>query len=175
MNFDLQPILKNELLIAEPLTEEAFEEVYKAASDPEVWSQHPNKNRYQRSEFMNFFKGAMQSGGAFAIKDKATGETIGSTRFYDLNEKEKSILIGYTFYAKKYWGKNYNHSLKKLMISHALKTLDKVIFHIGAANLPSQRSIEKIGAKKIAEQEVAYYGEPSKLNFVYEITREDFK
>lgn len=175
MEFDLKPIFRNELLIATPLTEEDFEGMFNAASDPEVWSQHPNKNRYKRDEFTNFFKGAMESGGAFAIKDLATGKIIGSTRFYDLNKEENSILIGYTFYAKKYWGKNYNSSLKILMIAHAFQFVDTILFHIGATNFRSQKSIERIGAKKIAEQEVAYFGEDSKLNFVYQIKREEFK
>lgn len=171
MPFNLQPTLQNEILIARPLKEEDFEALFLAASDPLVWDQHPNKNRYQREEFLNFFKGAMQSGGAFAVVDKASGEVIGSSRFYDLNEEQKSILIGYTFFKRKYWGKNYNHSLKRLMIDHAFNYVDKVIFHIGATNFRSQRSIEKLGAQKTAEVEVKYYGEAPTLNFVYEINR----
>ena len=92
--FELQPILEDDLLIARPLKEEDFELLYKAASDPLVWDQHPNKNRYQRAEFLNFFKGAMQSGGAFVVVDKASNEIMGSSRFYDFDESDKSILIG---------------------------------------------------------------------------------
>jgi RimJ/RimL family protein N-acetyltransferase len=171
MPFDLQPILQNELIIARPLKEEDFEALYLAASDPLVWDQHPNKNRYQREEFLNFFKGAMKSGGAFAVIDKASGEIIGSSRFYDPDEEQKNILIGYTFFKREYWGKNYNHSLKHLMVEHAFKYVDKVIFHIGATNFRSQKSIEKTGANKVDEMEVTYYGEAPTLNFVYEINR----
>lgn len=174
MHFDLGHHFENDLLTATPLREEDFDGLYEAASDPAVWENHPNKDRYQLSVFENFFKGAMQSGGAFAIRDKSTDQIIGSTRFYDYDEKEKSVLIGYTFYAKKYWGKNYNLSLKKMMIEYALQFVDKVIFHIGAVNIPSQKSIVKLGAKKSGEMEVAYYGEQPKLNFIYEINKNDY-
>ena len=169
--FELQPILEDDLLIARPLKEEDFELLYKAAADPLVWDQHPNKNRYQRAEFLNFFKGAMQSGGAFAVISKVTNEIIGSSRFYDLDESDRSIFIGYTFFEKKYWGKNYNHSLKKLMIAHAFQFVDKIHFHIGATNYRSQKSIEKLGANKIDEQLVEYFGEEPRMNFVYEIVK----
>lgn len=174
MTFILQPILENDLLIAKPLVEEDFESVFAAAADPAVWDQHPNKNRYQRAEFENFFKGAIQSGGAFAVVNKSNKEVIGSSRFYDYNEADQSILIGYTFFARQYWGKNYNRNLKHLMLNHAFKFVNKVIFHIGSTNYRSQKSIEKLGAKKIGEMEVTYFGEAPKMNFVYEITKDAF-
>lgn len=174
MPFDLQPILENELLIARPLRDDDFESLFKAASDPLVWDQHPNKNRYQRSEFINFFNGAMQSGGAFAVIDTETQEIIGSSRFYDLNEEEHSIFIGYTFFSRKYWGKKCNRNLKDLMLNHAFQFVEKVNFHIGAENYRSQKSISKLGAIKKKELEVKYFGEDSKMNFEYEITRDAF-
>jgi len=33
---------------------------------------------------------------AFAIIDKATGKAVGSTRFYDVKEKDKALEIGWT-------------------------------------------------------------------------------
>jgi hypothetical protein len=36
-----------------------------------VWEQHPNKDRYQREVFENFFKGAIESKGAFKIVEKS--------------------------------------------------------------------------------------------------------
>jgi RimJ/RimL family protein N-acetyltransferase len=166
---DLQPLLEDEVIIARPLHPDNFEALYTVASDRELWAQHPNKDRYKRPVFETFFEGALQSGGAYIVYDKATDEAIGSTRFYDFNEQERSVLIGYTFYAKKYWGKGYNHRMKRLMLQHAFQYVDRVIFHIGATNYPSQRSIERLGAVKVGEQQVEYYGEAPKLNFVYEI------
>jgi RimJ/RimL family protein N-acetyltransferase len=174
MIFPLQPILENENVILFPLVEKDFDGLYKVASDPKIWVQHPNRDRWKKEVFQNFFEGAMKSGGAFRIVEKASGETIGSTRFYDLDEQEDLILIGYTFYATSCWGKNINRSVKKLMLEHAFRYVSKVHFHIGANNLRSQIAIGRIGAIKIAEQEISYFGETEKLNFIYEIHKENY-
>mgnify|MGYP003607534207 CR=1 FL=1 len=170
--FDLQTNnLKNELIKLIPLQETDFEELYTVASDPLVWEQHPNKLRYQRDVFQNYFEGAMLSKGAFLIRDSKTNEVVGSSRFYDYTESENSVLIGYTFIGRKFWGNGYNKALKKMMLDYAFEHVNKVYFHIGAFNLRSQKAIEKIGAIKVDEFEVEYYGEDSKLNFVFLINK----
>jgi RimJ/RimL family protein N-acetyltransferase len=174
MEFNLQPILENEKVILFPLKEDDFEGLYHTASDPKIWEQHPNKDRYKKEVFKTFFEGALKSNGAFKILNQETEEIIGSTRFYDYNPETKSILIGYTFYAVKYWGKGYNHIVKTIMLDYIFQLVAKVYFHVGAQNIRSQKAMEKLGAKKIAEQEVAYFGEATKLNFVYEIDKENW-
>jgi RimJ/RimL family protein N-acetyltransferase len=174
MKFILQPILQSEIVILQPLQDNDFEALYKVASDPLVWEQHPNKNRYQREVFESFFKGAMESGGAFLAKDAVTGEVIGSSRFYDLNEEKNEVLIGYTFLGRKYWGGNYNRTMKQLMLDHAFRFVDTVLFHIGAHNIRSQTAIQRIGARKIGEEEIAYYGEQNNLNCIFRIEKKDW-
>ncbi len=171
MNFSIQPLLENEKVKLIPLWEDDFERLYEVASDPKVWEQHPNKNRYEREVFKNFFKGAIGSKGAFLILDKSSGEIAGSTRFYDYNQKDNSIFIGYTFYGTKFWGKGLNAEAKKLMLDYIFQFVDKVNFHVGAKNFRSQKAMEKLEAVKTAEIEVAYFGEPDRLNFQYEILR----
>ena len=175
MEFNIQPVLENDRVILYPLQETDFEDLYAVASDPKIWEQHPNKDRWQRDVFKVFFDGAMQSKGAFKIIDKASGKVIGSTRLYDYDEQGNSIFIGYTFYATQYWGTGINHAVKKLMLEYVFTFVSKVYFHIGANNLRSQISISRLGAEKIAEQEVEYFGEASRLNFVYEIKRETLR
>ncbi len=171
---DLQPThLSNTIVQLVPLAETDFENLYACASDPEVWEQHPNKDRYQREVFEVFFKGALESGGAFKIVETESGKTIGSTRFYDYNPKDKSVLIGYTFYAKAYWGKGLNPTVKKLMLDYAFRFVNTVYFHVGSQNKRSQIAMERLGAQKIDEQLIEYYGETPKLNFIYEIRKEN--
>lgn len=172
MYFNQQPNdLKNEKLQLIPLDEFDFDKLFKVAADPKIWEQHPNPNRYKRENFTTYFKGALESKGAFLILDSKTNEVLGSSRYYNYNETDNSILIGYTFIGTKFWGKGYNKALKKLMLDYAFQFVDKVYFHIGACNIRSQKAIEKIGAVKIDEFEVEYYGEESKLNFVYIINK----
>jgi len=171
MNFSIQTKLENDKTILYPLQNKDFDVLYAVASDPKIWEQHPNKNRWQKDVFKTFFDGALQSKGAFLIVDKATENVIGSTRFYDYNEEEDSIFIGYTFYGVDSWGKGINRLVKETMLDYIFQFVSKVYFHIGAENIRSQIAISRIGAEKIAEQEVAYFGEPSRLNYVYEIKK----
>lgn len=173
MNIHIQPILENEKVILYPLQEKDFKALYNVASDPEVWEQHPNKDRWREDVFRTFFEGAMQSKGAFKIVDKATENVIGSTRFYDYDRQDDSIFIGYTFYGTAYWGRGINHSVKAMMLDYIFRFVSKVYFHIGANNIRSQIAIGRIGAKKIAEETVTYFGEAPQLNFVYEINKEE--
>lgn len=173
MNFDLQPFqLQNQLIKLVPLQETDFEELYSVANDELLWEQHPNKLRYQKPVFQNFFEGAIQSKGAFFIRDAKTNEPIGSSRFYDYNPETNSILIGYTFIGRKFWGKGYNKELKKLMMDYAFQFVNTIYFHVGANNIRSQKAMEKIGGIKIDEFEVEYFGEEPKLNYIYRISKD---
>lgn len=170
MNFNLQPVLKNEWVSLTPLTEADFDALYQVASDPLVWEQHPSRDRYKKEVFTNFFKGALESGGAFLIKS-AQGEVIGCSRYYDVKNETSEVLIGYTFFGRNYWGGHYNRAAKSLMINHAFQFVNTIVFHIGAGNIRSQNSIKKLGAIKTGEETVAYYGEQNNLNFVYTLER----
>lgn len=174
MPFNLQPaFLRDDLIKLVPLQDNDFDKLFQVASDPLVWEQHPNPNRYKLEDFTTYFKGAIASKGAFLILDLKTNETVGCSRYYDYDESDNSILIGYTFIGTKFWGTGYNKSLKKIMLDYAFQFVDKVYFHIGAFNMRSQKAIEKIGGVKVDEFEVEYYGETSKLNFVYLISKEN--
>lgn len=173
MNFSIQPELENDKYQLIPLSQGDFEALYEVASDPKVWEQHPNKNRFEKDVFKNFFNGAIESKGAFKIVEKSSGDIIGSTRFYDFDENKNSVFIGYTFYGTKSWGKGINPQIKKLMLDYIFQYVDTVYFHIGKENFRSQTALERLGGKKIAEEEVAYFGEPTRTNFVYEIKKEN--
>jgi RimJ/RimL family protein N-acetyltransferase len=174
MNFELQPTLEDAIVRLEPLQANDFEKLYAIACDPMIWEQHPNPDRYQKPIFETFFKGAVDSKAAFLIYDNQTHQLIGCTRYYEWDEKAKSIAIGYTFLAKSHWGTKYNQAAKTLLFNHAFQSVDKLIFHIGEHNIRSQKAITKLGAIKIGKIEMAYYGETPKYNFVYEINKVDW-
>lgn len=175
MHFNLQPVLENDQAILQPLTENDFAALYAVASDPLIWEQHPNRDRWKEEVFRNYFEGAMQSGGAFKVIDKATGKVAGCTRMYDYNEQDDSICIGYTFYGREYWGKGLNHSVKAMMLDYLFQFVSRVHFHIGAVNVRSQVSITRLGARKVGEQELAYFGEAPKPNYIYSIDKEEWE
>jgi hypothetical protein len=47
MPFDLEPVLKGEILELRPLRPGDFHDLYAVASDPLIWEQHPIRDRYK--------------------------------------------------------------------------------------------------------------------------------
>jgi RimJ/RimL family protein N-acetyltransferase len=144
---DLQPTLRGKLLELRPLTLQDFDALYAAGGDPLIWEQHPEPDRYTRPVFQRYFDGAMESKGALAVTERKSGRIIGSSRYHSLNEAESQIEIGYTFLERKFWGGEYNGELKSLMIDHAFKSFERIVFIAGENNLRSRKALEKIGAK----------------------------
>ena len=69
MLFDLQPHLKGELIELRPLRPDDWDELFTVASDPLIWEQHPESDRYKEEVFKIFFEDALRSGGAFIVID----------------------------------------------------------------------------------------------------------
>ena len=156
--------LEDPLVQLVPLSEHDFDRLFRVAADPLIWSQHPSSDRYKEEVFREYFDGALESKTAFLIIDKASGEIIGSTRYYDY--KPGSVAIGFTFLAKEFWGGKYNKAVKRLMIDYAFEFVDKVIFHIGATNLRSQIATGRLGAVKTGE-----FVKDGRLSFEYVLER----
>jgi N-acetyltransferase len=166
MPFDLQPILKGELLELRPLRAEDYRDLYAVAADPLIWSQHPNRDRYQEEVFQEFFREALESGGALIAIDLKDGRVIGSSRFHGYDPTKSEIEIGWTFLARSHWGGVYNGEMKRLMLRHAFQFVRSVIFVIGPQNLRSQRAVEKIGGVRVGSRRDS----SGRDSFVYQIT-----
>ena len=171
MSFDLQPHLKGELIELRPIAPNDWDDLFAVASDPLIWEQHPESDRYKEEVFKIFFKGALESGGAFVVVDTKTQRIIGSTRFHGYDPEKSEIEIGWTFLARKYWGGRYNAEMKQLMLAHAFKFVENVIFFVGENNIRSQRATENIGAVKSGTALKVYGNRPPSLNMKYVIKK----
>jgi RimJ/RimL family protein N-acetyltransferase len=173
---DRQPVLEGERLTLRPLTEADWDALFAVASDRELWAVHPSHDRWQEPVFRAFFDDALAKGGALAIVDKASGAVIGSSRFQfcDREEEQGALEIGWSFLARAFWGKGYNAEFKRLMLEHAFRHVDRVIFRVGADNVISRKAMGKIGGRLTG---ATYFedraGRPVE-HVVYEITRESF-
>lgn len=168
---NLQPTLNGAFFKLSPLNNEDYVELLKAASDPLIWEMHPQPNRYQPEVFKLFFAEALASSGALAIRDQKTSEIIGTSRFYDYSDEKLSVVIGYTFLARHYWGGAYNKDLKKLMVNYALGFVSTTYFHVGLNNIRSQKAMLKIGGINTGIQEIAVSYAPPKKSYVYKIDK----
>jgi len=148
VTFDRQPVLEGDLLTLRPLRPNDWPALYAVASDPLIWEQHPNSDRYEDHVFRAFFAEALASGGALIAIDGKDGLVIGSSRFHGYDEAKREIEIGWSFLARSHWGGVYNGEMKRLMLAHAFRFVERVVFLIGPDNVRSQRAVEKIGATR---------------------------
>lgn len=144
--FDLQPTLRGNLVELRPLMADDWVALFAVASDPLIWEQHPQRERYREHVFREFFDGAIATGSAFAVLDAADGRIIGSTRYHGHDTERREIEIGWTFLARSHWGGRHNGEMKALMLRHAFTFAESVIFVIGATNVRSQLAVQRVGA-----------------------------
>ena len=168
MPFDLRPTLVGDLLELRRLRPDDFDALYAVASDPLVWEQHPAHDRWKPDVFAAFFREALDSGGAFVVTDRKDGRVIGSSRFARYDPDRSQIEIGWTFLARSHWGGAYNGEMKRLMLRHAFRFVENVVFVVGPENWRSQRAVEKIGGVRVGFKTDAKTG---RQHVVFRITR----
>ena len=171
MSFDLQPTLKGRLVSLRPMRSDDFDAVYEAAADPLIWEQHPEPLRYRRDVFQKFLDGAMESGRACVVIDLESSKIVGSTRFYNYSSERQEVAIGYTFLAREYWGRGYNHEMKALMIEHAFQFVERVFFEVGADTRRSQKALRNIGATLCGTANLSALDGTLNPHLVFEIKR----
>ena len=153
-----------------PLRLEDYSALFAVASDPLIWEQHPANDRYKEEVFKEFFREAMDSGGALIATDSKTGRVIGSSRFHGYDREVSEIEIGWTFLARSHWGGTYNREMKQLMLRHAFQFVQSVVFLVGPQNLRSQKAVEKIGGVRVGSRRDAN----GRDSVVYRITASAF-
>lgn len=139
-----------------------------------MWEVHPAWNRYKEPVFRAYFDANLASGGSLTTIERASGTVVGASRYWEPDPETNTAEIGATYLARAYWGSGINREVKRLMIGHALQTLDGVTFRIGASNMRSRRAIEKIGARLTGRTDVSTMAGVPTEHVIYEITRSDF-
>lgn len=173
---DRQPVLEGERLFLRPLERSDWDALYAIAADRELWALHPSHDRWQEPVFRAFFEDALEQGGALAVVDKASGAVIGSSRFQEYDPSgDGQVEIGWSFLSRHYWGLKYNAEFKALMLEHAFKSVNRVIFRVGADNVISRKAMSNIGGRLTSETFVAERAGRDMLHVIYEITRNDFE
>jgi len=164
-DFEAQPVLRGPTLCLRPLAPADQEPLWEAASDPLIWEQHPDKTRSERQGFLRFFQNSLESTGALAVVELASGRIIGTSRFYEWDPSRREVAIGSTFLVRQHWGGQANHEMKQLMIRHAAQWAAGIWFHVATTNLRSRRAMEKLGAQPVYEGKRPLNG--ALVDFVY--------
>jgi RimJ/RimL family protein N-acetyltransferase len=173
---DRQPVLKGARLLLRPLEQGDWDALFAVASDPLIWEVHPASDRWQEPVFREFFSDALAQGGALAVIDRASGTIVGSSRIQAYDPADGgSVEIGWTFLARSHWGGAFNREMKRLMLEHCFRFVERVDFRVGESNVRSRRAMEKIGGQ-LSERGGSVVDTVSGPvpHVVYEIDRDSF-
>ncbi|NID16239.1 GNAT family N-acetyltransferase [Luteibacter yeojuensis] len=146
--------LENAHVTLEPLSLEHIPLLERAAADGDLWdlwfTSVPAPG--QMAEYVESALRGQEEGrmSPWAIREKGSGDIVGSTRYYDIVADPSRVAIGYTWYARRWQRSHLNTACKHLLLSHAFQIVGAVAveFHTDAWNQDSQRAIEKLGAKR---------------------------
>lgn len=147
-------ILEDDFVLLRPLQESDIENLLEiAVNEPETWkySLIPANGR---ENLTNYIKTAIEAREnktefPFIVFDKKSGKHAGSTRFYDIQMKFKTLQLGYTWYGKDFRGTGLNKHCKFLLLQFAFENLglERVEFRADNANLRSIAAMKSIGCK----------------------------
>ena len=172
---DRQPVLEGQRLLLRPLRDNDWDALYAVASDPQIWAVHPAHDRWQEPVFRAYFDQGLASGGALAVIERASGQVVGSSRYDSYAAVEGgSVEIGWTFLARRLWGGGFNAEMKRLMLAHALQSVERVEFRVGESNTISRRAMEKIGGVLTDREDISIRAGVPQRHVIYEIDREGF-
>ena len=127
------------------------------ARDERIWEFNKMllvNERYDRM-YDDYFDTAMNKeamGGqqSFVIRSTRDQAIIGMTRLYEINQRDKSATIGYTWYIPSVWGKVHNKECKLLLLQFIFEQLKfmRAELRVAHQNIRSQKAVEKIGGVK---------------------------
>ena len=138
----------------EPLAREHESGIRAAAADGELWRlwytsvAPPDRigEYIARALDMRERLGAMP----FAVRQNATGDVVGCTRYFNVDATNRRLEIGYTWYSKRVQRTAINTECKLLLLTHAFDVLRciAVEFRTHWFNHASRVAIERLGAKQ---------------------------
>jgi RimJ/RimL family protein N-acetyltransferase len=151
----VEPVtLKGRHATLEPLAREHAAEIAAAAADGELWrlwytgvpAPDGTAAWIEAALAMRENLGAMP----FVIRDNATGEVVGSTRYFNVEAAHRRLEIGHTWHAKRVQRTAINTECKLLLLAHAFETLKciAVEFRTNFFNFQSRQAIARLGAKQ---------------------------
>ncbi|MBS1879266.1 MAG: GNAT family N-acetyltransferase [Actinobacteria bacterium] len=119
--------LRGELVALEPLRLDHADGLWQAAQGEEIWAWITalNGSREEFDHWLETSVAATRAGseGAFAVRQLASGELIGSSRFLNVRPTDRVVEIGWTWFNPRVWRSGVNIETKLLLMTHAFETL----------------------------------------------------
>ena len=138
----------------EPLARTHAEAIKAAAADGELWNlwytSVPAPDKVGAWLDIALDMRERQDAMPFVVRDNASGDVVGSTRYFNVDAANRRLEIGHTWYAKRVQRTAINTECKLLLLTHAFETLGciAVEFRTHWFNHRSREAILRLGAKQ---------------------------
>ncbi len=141
----------------EPLGLEHEDEIRAAAADGELWrlwyTSVPSPEKVGDWLAIALDMRERQGAMPFVVRemhDGRPGKVVGATRFFNVDEANRRLEIGHTWYAQSVQRTAINTECKLLLLTHAFETLHciAVEFRTHWMNHQSRAAIARLGAKQ---------------------------
>ncbi len=145
--------LSGSLVLLEPLEERHREELWEAAQDERIWEwlAHLDQDRdlFDRWFGLSLEETAEDREGVYAIRCRADGAVVGSSRFMAVRRPDRVVEIGWTWFNPSAWRSGVNLETKLLMLGYAFDTLGcvRVELKTDARNERSRNAIAALPAQ----------------------------
>lgn len=145
------PVLRAGNIELRPLLPDDIAAILEASSDGELWKLFYTAapGPHTVTAWMARAAQEQNSGRSFPFAVIHEGKIVGSTRMMRMNERNRRLEIGTTFYAQSSQRTGVNTQAKRLLLEYAFERLDClcVQFRTDWFNRPSRAAIERLGAK----------------------------
>ncbi len=147
------PPMHGDHVILEPLDMSHVEGLFAAIADDEVYRWLTRRTPTSVDEMAGQVAEALRQYEQgvripFVQRSAATGEVVGTTSHYAVDEVNRAIAIGWTAIGRAWWRTGINTEAKLLLLRRAFEDLGavRVEWHTDLLNVRSQRAIERLGA-----------------------------
>lgn len=151
----IEPVfLEGEFIRLEPLRREHMKDLCEVGLDEELWRWTTSliKTPAEMKKYVEIALDEQKRGVSlpFATIEKRTKKAIGSTRFGNIDAKNRRVEIGWTWIAKDWQRTGVNTEAKFLMLRHAFENWKciRVELKTDFLNEKSRKAILRIGAKE---------------------------
>jgi N-acetyltransferase len=151
---DLRGRFEGRFVVVEPLAIEHEAGLRRAAAEGDLFRWMPLSLADSPGGTRTWIEQSLEAAASgrdvpFAVLHAASGEPVGSTRFLEIRLEHLRVEIGWTWLARRVWGKGHNVETKLLLLSHALEHVGcrRVEFKTDARNERSRGALAALGAQ----------------------------
>ena len=144
--------IRGKFVTLEPINLTHLSELIDAVKDGEswkLWFANVPRPEQMKDYIQAAIQGAKNGNIAYAVRNNHTNKIVGTTRYYKVDEANRRVMIGYTWYANSVRRTPVNTECKLLLLREIFESYDAIAveFRTHSENTASRNAIERLGAK----------------------------